>query len=197
MDWSDVQQNILFQYLATDGSIRAVSGIGNAAKASSYGAELSADAAITERFKLSAQVGYLKAKYDDYPNALIDGVVVDVSGKSLINAPRWTLGTQAQYTAPLFADYEGFVRAEWNYRDEVLSSAFALRYEVFPFISPSYNTANLRIGAESQRLRVVAYAENLFDANYYSNAYEKAFYSGVQVEPSTRTFGLSIGYKFY
>ena len=43
---------------------------------------------------------------------------------------------------------------------------------------------------------MVAYAENLFDKDYFSNSYEKAFYSGVQVEPSTRIFGVSVSYKF-
>ena len=94
MDWKDVQQLIRFQFLDSTGAIRAVSGIANAATASTYGAELSADAAITERFKLSTQVGYLRAKYDDYPAALIDGLVLDLSGKTLVDAPRWTLGAQ-------------------------------------------------------------------------------------------------------
>lgn len=43
---------------------------------------------------------------------------------------------------------------------------------------------------------MVAYAENLFDADYFSNSYEKAFYSGVQVEPTMRVFGLSATCKF-
>ena len=40
------------------------------------------------------------------------------------------------------------------------------------------------------------YVENLFDAKYFANAYEKAFYSGVQVEPSYRVIGGSVGFKF-
>ena len=31
---------------------------------------------------------------------------------------------------------------------------------------------------------------NLFDEEYFSAAYEKAFFSGVQVEPSIRSFGM-------
>jgi iron complex outermembrane receptor protein len=196
MDWSDVQQLIRFQFLDDTGAIRAVSGIANAAKASTYGAELSADAAITDRFKLSTQVGYLRAKYDDYPAALIDGLVLNLSGKPLVDAPRWTLGVQGQYTTPLTTTLEGFVRAEWNYRDEVLSNPYVYRYYVYPFIAPSYHVTNLRVGIEGEKLRMVAYAENLFDKDYFSNSYEKAFYSGVQIEPSTRVFGVSVSYKF-
>jgi iron complex outermembrane receptor protein len=196
MDWKDVQQLIRFQYLDEEGNIRAVSGIANAAKATSYGVELSADAAVTERLRLSGQVGYLRAKYDEYPAALIDGLVLDLSGKPLVDAPRWTMGAQAQYTAPLTETFEGFVRAEWNYRDEALSNSYVYRYWEYPFIAPSYHVANLRVGFQSDKLRIVAYAENLFDEDYFTNSYEKAFYSGVQVEPSTRIFGIGLNYKF-
>ena len=40
-------------------------------------------------------------------------------------------------------------------------------------------------------------AENLLDEKYFNNSYEKAFYSGVQVEPSVRRFGVSATYKFF
>ncbi|MEP7245124.1 MAG: TonB-dependent receptor [Gammaproteobacteria bacterium] len=196
MDWKDVQQLIRFQFLDPSGAIRAVSGIANAAKASSYGLELSADAAITERLKISAQLGLMEAKYDSYPAALIDGLVLDLSGKRLVDAPKETAGVQAQYTRPLTRAYEGFVRAEWNYRGEVLSNPYVYRYFEYPFIAPSYQVTNLRVGFENDHLRVVAYAENLFKEEYFSNSYEKAFYSGVQIEPSTRTFGVGINYKF-
>lgn len=196
MDWSDVQQLIRFQFLDSTGAIRAVSGIANAAKASSYGAEISADAAITDRFKLSTQIGYLRAKYDDYPAALIDGLVLDLSGKTLVDAPRWTLGAQGHYQMPLTSTLEGFARAEWNYRAEALGNPYVYRYYQYPFITPSYHVTNLRVGIEGEKLRLVAYAENVFDKDYFSNSYEKAFYSGVQVEPSTRTFGVSVSYKF-
>lgn len=197
MDWSDVQQTIRFQFIdPATGLLRGVSGIANAAKAESYGVEASFDARLTENFKLSGQVGYNKSKFKDYPNALIDGVVLDISGQPLVNAPRWTLGAQAQYTRPVNDEYEAFARAEWNYRDEMLSSPLAYRYTVYPFISPSYHNVNLRAGIESERLRVAVYVENLFDEDFYANAYEKAFYSGVQVEPSFQTIGVTVGYKF-
>lgn len=197
MDWKDVQQTIRFQYIdPATGLLRSVSGIANAAKAESYGIEASFDAFLSEQFRLSGQIGYNKSSFKDYPNALIDGVVLDVSGRPLVNAPEWTLGAQAQYTVPVTEEYEAFVRAEWNYRDSMLSSPLAYRYTVYPFISPSYHSVNLRAGVESGRVRAVVYVENLFDEDYYANAYEKAFYSGVQVEPSYRTFGVSVGYKF-
>ena len=197
MDWKDVQQTIRFQYIdPVSGLLRSVSGIANAAGAESYGIEASFDASITEQFKLSGQLGYNKSKFKDYPNALIDGVVLDVSGEQLVNAPKWTLGAQAQYTQPLSEGIDGYARIEWNYRGQMLSSPLAYRYKSWPFISPSYHNVNLRVGVENERWNAVAYIENLFNAHYFANAYEKAFYSGVQVEPSYQTIGVSVGYKF-
>ena len=122
--------------------------------------------------------------------------MINASGKRLINAPEWTFGAHAEYARPVFGDKDGFVRAEWSHRSEQLSSTFALRYEVFPFVSPSYDVVNLRAGVSGERWDVTVYAENLFDEEYFSGAYEKAFYSGVQVEPSVRNYGISFRYRF-
>ena len=197
MDWKDVQQTIRFQFIdPATGLLRNVSGIANAAAAESYGVEGSFDAFVTEGLTLSGQVGYNKSTFKRYPNALIDGVVIDVSGRPLVNAPLWTLGAQAQYKEPINDNLDGFVRAEWNFRDKMLSSPLAYRYNTYPFIAPSYHNVNLRAGVENERLRAAIYVENLFDAKFFANAYEKAFYSGVQVEPSFQTIGASIAYKF-
>jgi iron complex outermembrane receptor protein len=197
MDWKNVQENIQFQYVdPTTGLLKGVGGIANAASARSYGAEGSFDFQLTKKFRISGQVGYDNAKYRKYDNALIDGTVIDASGKPLISAPKWTLGAQGQYTHPIGDNKDVFLRAEWNYRSKMLSSAYALKYYEYPFISPGYNNVNLRIGTDIGPIRAVAYVQNLFDAHYYANAYEKAFYSGVQVEPSYRSFGVTLDYKF-
>ncbi|MDM7955718.1 TonB-dependent receptor [Blastomonas sp.] len=200
MDWKDVQQTIRFQFIdPATGLLRGVSGIANAASAESYGVEASFDARLTDNWNLSGNVGYNKSKYVDYPDALIDGIVIDVSGEELTNAPRWTLGAQTQYTVPLGDRFEGFARAEWSYRAAMISNPYYYLYQNVagePFESPSYHNVNLRLGIEDDNIRAVVFVENLFKADFYANAYEKAFYSGVQVEPSFRVFGASLGYKF-
>jgi iron complex outermembrane receptor protein len=197
MDWKDVQQFIRFQFIdPVTGLLRGVTGVDNATAARSSGIELSTEALVTPRVRVGAQVGYLDAKYGQYPNALIDGLVVNATGKRLINAPKWTLGAHAEYALEVSDGIKGYARAEWNHRSEQLSNTFALRYEVFPFISPSYSIVNLRAGLGGDRWDVRVYAENVFDKEYFANAYEKAFYSGVQVEPSVRTFGIDLRYRF-
>lgn len=196
MDWKNIQETIKFQYIDENGLLQGVSGIANAASARSYGAEASFDFDLTKQLRISGQVGYDNAKYRKYTNALVDGTTLDASGKPLVGAPKWTLGAQGQYTYPINEKTDVFFRAEWNYRSKMLSSQYALLYYQYPFISPSYHNVNLRIGTDIGPIRAVAYVQNLFDAHYYANAYEKAFYSGVQVEPSYRSFGVTLGYKF-
>ncbi|WP_380874162.1 TonB-dependent receptor [Sphingomonas sp. DBB INV C78] len=195
MDWKDVQQTINFQF-NDNGQFRSVSGIANAAAAESYGIEGSFDAKITPEWTLSGQAGYNKSKFKDYPNALINGTVLDISGRPLVNAPKWTLGAQTQYTQPIMDNLEGFGRLEWNYRSRTLSHPFGYLYADSPFWAPSYNNVNVRLGVETEKYNVTFYVENLFKEKYYANAYEKAFYSGVQVEPSYRRIGVNAGYKF-
>jgi iron complex outermembrane receptor protein len=196
MDWKDVQQFIRFQFIdPTSGLLRAVTGVDNATSATSKGLEFSMQAVLSEHFRVGAQAGWLDAKYGRYTNALIDGAVIDASGKRLINAPKLTLGANVEYARPI-AGLDSFVRAEWFRRSEQLSNTFALRYEVFPFISPSYDVVNLRAGISGDRWSLNVYAENVFDEEYFQNAYEKAFYSGVQVEPSVRTYGVGFRYRF-
>jgi iron complex outermembrane receptor protein len=196
MDWKDVQQFIRFQFIdPVTGLLRGVTGVDNATSATSQGAEVSVQAVLGEGFRVGGQVGWLDAKYGQYTNALIDGAVINASGKRLINAPEWTFGAHAEYSRQL-GSLDGFVRAEWSHRSDQLSNTFALRYEVYPFISPSYDVVNLRAGLSGERWSVNVYAENLLDEQYFQNAYEKAFYSGVQIEPSVRTYGVNFRYRF-
>ncbi|MCD7098788.1 TonB-dependent receptor [Stenotrophomonas sp. MMGLT7] len=196
MDWKNVQQSTRF-YISTSGSLVSVTGIDNAASARSFGFDGSATMRITSDLTASLQVGYLNAKYLNYQNALIDGAVIGASGMPMINAPRWTASTQLEYRRPVSGNYEGFVRGEWSFRDQALTSSYGLRYDQYPFVAPSYTNTNLRLGIESGKLTVTAYVENLFDKHYFTNVYEKAFYSGVQAEPAYRSVGLKLSYRFY
>jgi iron complex outermembrane recepter protein len=197
MDWKNVQQFIRFQFIDPNtGLLRGVTGVDNATSAESKGIEFSFDALLTNSWRAGLNAGYLDAEYGEYRNALIDGQVIDATGKRLINAPEWTIGANTQYSFKVGGEIEAFVRAEWNYRSEQLSNTFALRYEVFPFIAPSYDVLNLRAGLSKGAWSLTAYAENALGEDYFANAYEKAFFSGVQVEPSTSYFGIDFRYKF-
>ena len=75
-------------------------------------------------------------------------------------------------------------------------NTFSMIFSGFPWDVPSYDFFNLRVGAASDNLRIVAYVENLFDKKYFTNAYRKAFAGGMFIEPSFRTYGVRVTYKF-
>lgn len=59
----------------------------NVGSAHTYGLELENTALLTRDLRLTANIGYLKSKYDDFQNASGPGVSAD--GKEMIFAPRW------------------------------------------------------------------------------------------------------------
>ena len=196
MDWKDVQQFIRFQFLDDEGFLRSATAIDNAASASSKGVELAIESLPTDSLSFGGTVGFLDSQYEDYPDALIDGQLIDASGKPLVNAPRWTITTHAEYRRDIADGAEVFLRGEWFYRGEQLTSTFGLLYEFDPFIAPAYNVVNLRAGIGTDRWDLNFFVENLFDEEYFASSYEQAFYSGVQVEPAVRMIGANLRFRF-
>lgn len=196
MDWKDIQLASRFIYLNSAGTLITVNGIDNATSARSYGVDGSLDFRIVPELTLSVHGGYNNAKFRSYNNAIVDGTIVDASGKPLINAPKWTAGGSLEYRSTFVGEFDGFIRPEWTYRSSTLSSILALKYYEYPFISPAYHAFNLRAGIDDGNFALTAYIENIGNKKYYSNVYEKAFYSGVQLEPSVRRFGVTGSYKF-
>jgi iron complex outermembrane receptor protein len=197
MEWSDLQASFAVADIDDEGTIVFTSGIQNAAEATNYGVEAELSLLPTDRLLMNVSVGYLHGEFDEFTNAFIDGAIVDLSHQVMPNAPQWTASADAQYTFPLGAAWEGFVRAEWFYRDDTYSdlTAVARRDEGFPFLVPSYDNTNLRAGVQSDRFSIVAYVENLFDEKYFTNAYEKAFVSGMALQPSYQTYGVRFTWR--
>jgi iron complex outermembrane receptor protein len=195
MDWEDLQVAFQENLIDEDGNFVLFGGTDNAEAASSKGAELSAAALLGDNLLVNFSVGYLDAKFDRF-TALIDGQNVVLDGQTIPNSPKWTFAADAEYGFNLNASWDGYIRGEWNYRDEIRATTSAMVQSGFPWEVPSYDVFNLRIGVQRDNLSLVAYAENLFDSNYYTNAYEKANTGGLILEPSFRTYGLRATYEF-
>lgn len=204
MDWSDMQVEFLVPQLegTAGGSI-----ISNAESATSKGLELSLSALPVDNLRVNFNVGYLRAKLDRATIFIRNNVcnhrppstecnhVLD--GKTTPLSPKWTLSADAEYSFPI-ANYEGFGRLEWTFRDTVETTLVEglVQEKGFPWQVPSYDFFNLRAGVRHKDFSVVAYAENLFNSNYYANAYVKAWAGGVALEPSFRTYGIRVQYKY-
>jgi outer membrane receptor protein involved in Fe transport len=97
-------------YYQPNGAV--ISLVKNAATSQSAGVEMEAQWVVTRDLRLSAEVAYLDAHYESYPNA---GVTLaqqrvglklqDLSGKPTSLAPRWTQSVTGTYSLPLWSDY--------------------------------------------------------------------------------------------
>jgi len=196
MDWSDLQVAFQENLINSNGDFILFGGVDNAESATSKGAEISATALLTENIIMNFNVGYLDAKFESF-TALIDRFNRVLDGRTMPNSPEWTVSADAEYDYRLNDNWDGYVRLEWTYRDEIRSTTTALIYEGFPWEVPSYNYFNLRAGFQyGENLKLVIYAENLFDKVYFTNAYQKAFAGGLFIEPSYQRFGVRATYLF-
>ena len=157
--------------------------------------DTSADFRLDRHITLSGHFGYDRAVFLHYAGALVDGTTIDASRLPLLDAPKVTAGASGEYRREIFG-MQGFAAIDWEYRGQTYSNLFALKYQYYPFIAPSYSNVNLRLGLEKDHISGEFYVENLLDANYFTNSYEKAFYSGAQVVPSYQRIGFSLRYKY-
>ncbi len=192
MSWKDIQANYAVG-LESGGNISFFDGITNATGAHSYGMETEASALVLPGLTVDAAAGYNRAYYLNYTNAQTGtGAQGDLTGRTLPNAPLWTLHADAQYSHNFTAENSGFVRLEWFYKGGIVPDQNAEFHTGFPWRVPAYNVTNFRMGFSRNNWSVTAFAENLLDKKYYTNAYEKAFVTGMFIEPSYRSFGARV-----
>ncbi len=88
----------------------------NAAAASIQGFELEVLAIPSDGLTLSASLGVLDAQYDEF-DILVGGVVTDVSGRDLVNAPELSGSFAATYDFDLTDALKATVHGDLAYRD--------------------------------------------------------------------------------
>ena len=126
---------------------------------------------------------------------------MDLSGKPLPRAPKITLSAHSLYDVKLNDNLNGFVRAEYQYvsqsysRLNNLAQVLTTRSLHFPFEIPGHSNWNLRIGAENEKYRIVAYTENALNSKYYTSTYDFGYVNGAGVLPSYRNFGVRVTAK--
>jgi len=189
MDWQDLQVSTEVAVIdPVTNEITFINTTTNAASSSIYGAEFDINTAPTERLTLGAGVGYLDASFDDFPDAIVNGEVTDLSNFDIPQAPTWTLNANSQYTVPFENDWQGFGRVEWSYRDKSIPNIDALLEHGFPYVAESFQVWNFRLGAESERYRLEAYVENAFGEDYFTTNTGFGF-AGIQIHPAERFYG--------
>lgn len=200
MDWKDLQVESTATVLDPDtGAIVVIDATLNAASATSRGAELEFAARPTPALQIDGAVGYLDAKFDSFPNAIISGEEVDLSGRRVIRSPEWTLSANTQYDFPLgdlvSSDTMGYVRAEWSYRDKTKPNMASMIQTGFPYDIDAFQVVNLRAGMRTDGWALEAFLENALDEEYFTGHANFGF-GGIRVRPHPRLWGVRVSFNF-
>lgn len=130
------------------------------------------------------------------------GETVDLSGAEIPRAPEWTISIDAEVRAPMerFGQSlsplgEGYFRAEWSYRSKTIPVLESLIPNPQQLIAEEFDLFNLRAGFVTDKFRVSAYVENVFDEVYFTNFGGFGF-SGARINPTYRTYGINFNIYF-
>jgi len=160
----------------------------NAAKARSYGAEVSLAARPTPELTLNATYGYNNSTYRSYANATSTGA--DYTGNRLPRAPRSNASLAAQYEHPVTDDLSLFARTEVSYRSKTYFAPDNA------FTQGAVTLVNARIGMQSQAHGWGAYlwARNLGDKDYAIDKQAGAIVAGQTIKAlaAPRTYGIEL-----
>ncbi|MEQ8310220.1 MAG: TonB-dependent receptor [Sphingopyxis sp.] len=189
----------------------------NIGSATTKGLELEATLKPAQNFRLSANIGYLDAKYTDFcadidgPSAfptpptstcgdvtlLPNGTYLvdrDLTGLKLVRAPKWQTQFSAEYEVPLGSAGSLSFRAAMLYRSTYYSTVandLAGKTGDFTLIDGS-------VGWESAdgRFRAMLWGKNLTDKTYVAALTPTAQFFTQRFYNAPRTFGLTLGASF-
>lgn len=172
-----------------DCTITPLDFIRNAEKATSKGLEATLSWAPSASWLLSWSAGYLNAKFKDFDEVPIGGGIVDLSGVTMPNAPKFTSTLTGQYNFELGTG-DSYARLEWSYRDSYkvgLSDPDDESRDVWPYVTKSYSVVNFRTGIDWGRHGLALTVDNLFGQDYTTGV-DTFSYAGVMVDTHPTTW---------
>jgi outer membrane receptor protein involved in Fe transport len=124
---------------------------GNAARGENYGLEADGIWQLTERLRLSGNLGLLQTRYIDYAFG-----ARDLSGREQAYSPQYQLAAAVEYR----------LAGGWFARFDA-QSVDAFYFDTsHDQRSHPYTITNLRLGIETERFTASVWARNLFNASY-------------------------------
>ena len=203
LDWHDLQAEV--GYLAVPGDISsAVNITENAASATSKGLELEAEARPIKELTLGLGVGYLDAKFGSFPNAVVYGEPVDLSGQPLPQSPKWTGSATAVWSQNFGSNGDNwFIRWDEIYRSTSYSNLEAVAagpvgLGTFPFQAPEFWVANIHAGLNfGTKMTLEGSVNNVFEREYYTGTGDHFGFGGVRVTPNPMTWRLQLTYRMH
>lgn len=174
--------------------------LNNAAEAEIFGVEFDLAAEITDTVSVNLAVGYLDATYEDFAGCPVPGAtdpsiaVANCAGNFLNLAPELSSAVGIQWRGPVSGDWDGLLRADWQYRSEV----FFEPQNTERLSGDERHLVNLRAGIDNGSVSFTVWAENLFDEVYVNFADDRSaiFVNTTQSFGTPRTYGATIGYSF-
>jgi iron complex outermembrane receptor protein len=141
-------------------------------KVTSKGVETEFSAKLGHGLSVNGGGSYNKAVMNDFPNASCFaqqtgaqgcvGGLQDLSGKPLFNAPEWNANINALYERQMAEGYTGFVNAGFRWQSAVI---FNLLQDP-DSVQNDYGIFNLSGGVQTDRWKLTAFVNNLFDKSY-------------------------------
>ncbi|MEN7341751.1 MAG: TonB-dependent receptor [Pseudomonadota bacterium] len=174
--------------------------LNNAAEATITGLETEFVAALGEFVNLNASLGLLDATYDDFAGCPAPGstppaiVAANCSGNTLNLAPEVSIALGMQWTYPVGHLGNLFLRADYNYRDDVFFEP-----QNDPRLSGgSRDLIDFRAGLVNDTWELIAWARNLGDENYVNFADDRSAIGipTTQAFGAPRTYGVTARFRF-
>ncbi len=188
MDYTDMQLGSI----SADASGNLILVIGNAAKAEVKGFEVDLTALPSERWLISAGVGYLDAEYID------TGTATDVTTSSTFaKTPKWTGSASLEYALPLSGSFgELRFRGDWSYRSKVYNDI--VNTESVSQASFSLLSGRITLYNEKHDFDIVLSGTNLTDESYISGGFSTlgSFGAALATYAVGREWGLSFRKEF-
>lgn len=184
--------------IVVNGATTTISVTSNAGKSNFWGVEFEGGVAVTPDLTLNGSFAWNETKIRKYFCTVCAGITGsgDVSGNHIPQVPRYSGSLSANYTRPLSGDFDWFVRPEYNY----IGSKFATEANIAE--TGARHLINVRLGVESDALRVESFVTNLLNDKTPENiqrgfdGINPARQSIVVSLPHKRQFGLRASYRF-
>jgi iron complex outermembrane receptor protein len=140
----------------------------NAGSARTYGADGSITWRVNRPLTLGASAAYLDAKYKTFAFSSNVLEAFDLSGKTMLNSPKWQLSFTGDFDQPVTDQFRFVANAVVSHLSSVIYQPSAIP-ALFPDASgQGYWLMNLRVGARTtdDKYGVALFVNNLFNRGY-------------------------------
>ncbi|HMO67888.1 MAG TPA: TonB-dependent receptor [Novosphingobium sp.] len=167
--------------------------ITNAANATVEGAELEVTLLPVDTLALTANVGYLDARYKNYLLPLSNGTVLDLSGKQMIRAPKWSYTLAATHDLSLGSAGDLSSRVSYSHNGKTpMNDAGA-------YFTPGFNLLDASLSwspAGRRDIKLSLWGKNLTNETYAVTGTVVRPVFTILYQSLPRHFGAEFSYKF-